>query len=363
MAELMSECVRSILKQTCLEFEIIVMDNCSTDNTPEVARSFNDARVRYIRNETNLGHIRNFNKGITLARGKYLWLVAADDLLRSPHVLRRFVDLMECNPRVGYAFCRSIELREGKETGIVQWADCGDKDSIWDGRSFLARLIANNCIVMSSVMARKECYDKVGLFQLDFPYACDWYLWCSFAMHYEVAYFSEPMVSFRVHERSLTSSFNRQKAHICLADEIGVLRRIGDQAGCAKSPALLKASRASIASRAARSLNAEGATDAGPIINEDELRALLLRYIKDPREETELWARIFMALGDQQYAADEKNLAKRSYSRALRLRPWWPVIWAKYLLLMIGKVGKGIRTKLTSIAICIGLKQRSSCAR
>jgi glycosyltransferase involved in cell wall biosynthesis len=363
MAELMFECVSSILKQTYPEFEIIVMDNCSSDNTPEVARSFDDPRVKYIRNETNIGHIRNFNKGITLTRGKYLWLIAADDSLRSPHVLKRFVDLMERNSGVGYVFCRSVELKEGKEAGIVQWADCGDKDHIWDGRSFLANLIANNCIVMSSVMARKECYDKVGLFSLDLPYACDWYMWCSFAMHYGVAYFSEPMVCFRVHESSLTSSFNQQKTHICLADEIGVLRRIGDQAKCAKSSTLLKASRASIASRAAQSLNAGGAIGSSPNISEDDLRTLLRRHISDPGEETELWARIFIALGDRQYAAGEINQAKRSYWRGLRLRPWWLRSWAKYLLLMTGKVGKAIRTLLKSIAVGVGFKHQNSSVR
>jgi glycosyltransferase involved in cell wall biosynthesis len=363
MAELMFECVGSILKQTYREFEILVMDNCSTDNTSEVAQSFSDPRVKYIRNETNLGHIRNFNKGITLAHGKYLWLIAADDSLRSPHVLGRFVDLMERNSGVGYVFCRSIERREDKEAGIVQWADCRDEDCIWDGHSFLARLIANNCIVMSSVMARKECYDNIGLFPLDLPYAGDWYLWCSFAMRYGVAYFSEPMVCFRVHECSLTSSFNRQKAHICLVDEIGVLWQIGDQARRAKSSTLLKASRASIASRAALSLNVDKATGASPNMSEDDLRALLRRHIRDPREETELWAHIFMALGDRQYAAGEINLAKQSYWRGLRLQPWWLRSWAKYLLLMTGKVGKGIRTLLTSIAIGVGLRHQSSRVR
>jgi len=114
MAHLLPECIKSILAQTYQDFEILIMDNCSPDSTPEVAGSFNDARVRHIRNETNIGHLRNFNKGITLSRGKYVWLVSADDLLRSPRVLGHYVDLMERSPKVGYAFCRAIELRSGK---------------------------------------------------------------------------------------------------------------------------------------------------------------------------------------------------------------------------------------------------------
>ena len=71
LAHLLPECISSILAQTYQDFEILIMDNCSPDNTPEVARSFDDPRVKHIRNEVNLGHLRNFNKGIATSRGKY----------------------------------------------------------------------------------------------------------------------------------------------------------------------------------------------------------------------------------------------------------------------------------------------------
>ena len=67
LAHLMPQCVNSILRQSYENYEILIMDNCSPDNTPEVAASFGDPRVKLVRNETNLGHVRNFNKGITLA--------------------------------------------------------------------------------------------------------------------------------------------------------------------------------------------------------------------------------------------------------------------------------------------------------
>ena len=55
LAHWLPDCVASILSQTCRDFEVLIMDDCSPDNTSEVARSFQDPRVRYIRNETNLG--------------------------------------------------------------------------------------------------------------------------------------------------------------------------------------------------------------------------------------------------------------------------------------------------------------------
>src|SRR5579862_3673612 len=92
LGHLLSQCVNSILKQSFGDFEVLIINNDSPDNTAEVAESFRDPRVKHIHNETNIGHIRNYNKGLTLARGKYAWLLSADDMLRSPKVLERYVE-------------------------------------------------------------------------------------------------------------------------------------------------------------------------------------------------------------------------------------------------------------------------------
>jgi Glycosyl transferase family 2 len=256
LAHLLPQCVNSILEQDFTDFEVLIMDNCSPDQTPEVARGFDDPRVKHIRNESNLGHIRNFNKGISLAAGKYVWVVSADDALRSPHVLGRFVDVMERNPRVGCVFCRAMELHEAIETGIALWADCGEADRIWSDDSFLVRLIEINCIAASSVLVRKECYDKVGMFQVDLPFACDWYLWCMLAMHYDVAYLAEPMVYCRFHENSLTTSNFREHTRICVADELDVVWRVERQAELAGLVALGSECEAAFVRRAVRLLMA-----------------------------------------------------------------------------------------------------------
>ena len=117
LAHLLPECISSILAQTYQDFEILIMDNCSPDNTPEVARSLDDPRVKHIRNEVNLGHLRNFNKGIATSRGKYLWLISADDALRSGQVLQRFVDRMEANPRARVCVLSSGKLAGWRRSG------------------------------------------------------------------------------------------------------------------------------------------------------------------------------------------------------------------------------------------------------
>ena len=71
LGHLLPDCVDSILGQSHRDFEIIILDDCSPDDTPAVAARFRDSRVRYVRNTENLGHLRNYNKGIELSRGKY----------------------------------------------------------------------------------------------------------------------------------------------------------------------------------------------------------------------------------------------------------------------------------------------------
>lgn len=343
LAHLLAECINSILAQTYQDFEIIIMDNCSPDNTPEVARSFYDPRVKHIRNEVNLGHVRNFNKGITMSRGKYVWLISADDWLRSPDVLGRYVNLMERNPGVGYVFCRAVEVQGSKELGLAQWTSCGEKDRIWNGRSFLMRLIRRNFIVMSSTMVRKECFDKVGLFPLDMPYACDWYLWCVLALNYQVAYLPEPMVFVRIHEESLTTAFNREGNPICTLDELNFLWRIARQAELAGVISHRHAFNTSIASRAARALKSGPAGGPRPGLSEADFELLLQRNMKDSKDEEDIRARVHMAVGDEQFWDGEYRKAAQAYWLALRLRPWWLRIWTKYLLLRTGGVGVWIR--------------------
>jgi glycosyltransferase involved in cell wall biosynthesis len=342
LAHLLPECVNSILAQEYPNFELLIMDNCSPDNTPEVARSFHDPRVKHIRNQTNLGHLRNFNKGITMSRGKYVWLISADDWLRSPHVLGRFVNVMERNSDVAYTFCRTVELQGGRELGVARF-DYGNKDRIWGGSTFLARLIRCNCIAQSSVMVRKECYQDVGLFPLDMPHASDWYMWCVLALHFRVAYFSEPMVCCRVHEESLTAMLKREDATVCLFDELNVLWHVRRQAELAGMSSLRRVCNLSIARRVARALNSGASGRAQRGLSEADFEAMLLRHVTCFKDEQKIRAQVYTSLGDEQFWDGEYREAARSYSLGLKVRPWQLESWTKYILLGTGRFGVWFR--------------------
>lgn len=343
LAHLLPGCVKSILEQTYQNFEILIMDNCSPDNTPEVAASYDDPRVKHIRNEANLGHVRNFNKGITMAQGKYVWLVSPDDWLRSSEALGRYVDVMERNPGVGYAFCRAIEVQGSKETGIADWTNCGEEDQIWEGRNFLMRLIQGDCVVLSAAMVRKECYDKFGMFSLEMPHANDWYLWCLLALHYQVAYFSKPMLFVRMHEESLTSAFNQGGNPLCAIDELTVLWRVARLAELEGVISNRRAFNATIATMGGRALTYGPRGRAMPGLKEPDFEALLRQYAKDSKDESDVRARVHIVVGDEEFWHDQPKKAAQAYWLALKLRPWWMSVWVKYLLLRTGALGVYVR--------------------
>ncbi|HET8925055.1 MAG TPA: glycosyltransferase [Candidatus Acidoferrum sp.] len=349
LAHLLPQCVNSILAQTYGNFEVLIMDNCSPDNTPEVAASFDDPRVTHIRNDVNLGHVRNFNKGISMARGKYVWLVSADDWLRGTAVLGRYVELMERNPEVGYVFCRAVEVQGSQEIGAASWTNCGKKERIWNGRGFLKRLIQGNCIVMSSAMVRKKCYETVGTFSLEMPHANDWYLWCVLALHNQVAYFPEPMVFVRIHEESLTTAFNKKSNSVCVVDELSVLWRVARLAELTGAFSHRHPFNACIANRAARALKSGPAESTGPGLTEPDFEALLRRHVRDSKDEADIRARVFMAVGDEHFWRGEYRKATQAYWLGIRLRPLWLRSWTKYLLLRTGGVGVRIRRFLLDL--------------
>src|SRR5215203_4689692 len=151
LAHYLRDCIESILAQEYTDFEILIMDDCSPDDTAAVAASLTDERVQYIRNPQNLRHLQNYNKGIQMSRGKYLWLISADDRLRIPTALGNLVALLDTNPQMSLACAPGILLfsdgQEGKTIG-----DNGTNRRIYSSDEFLHESIINNIVVTPGVL-------------------------------------------------------------------------------------------------------------------------------------------------------------------------------------------------------------------
>jgi len=356
LAHLLAECVNSILAQTYGDFEILIMDDCSPDNTPEVARSFADPRVIHVRNEPNLGHLRNYNKGIRMARGKYIWLISADDLLRRNYVLERYVELMEANPNVGYAFCAGCALDDHTETGVIRSSMYRREDGVFPGRAFLLDLLKGNFILAASGMARKECYEKVSYFPEDMPYGGDWYLWCVYALHYDVAFFAEPMVNYRVHDLSMSTIMAQKDMSAIFADIIGLparMRREGERLGDA---GIVARCRETIIRQYADCLASKEIRDRKSQISLTDFEESLSRFTDSPEEQREIRFQVFCGAGDRFCWQQALGESACMYRRALVLKPFSLNVWLKLALVNSGAVGARIRNVLGGMRQLANLK-------
>lgn len=343
LAQLLPDCINSILAQTFGDFEVLIMDDCSPDDTPQVAGSFKDHRIRHIRNEPNLGHLRNYNKGIAMARGEYVWLISADDYLFRPYVLQRYVEVMDANPEVAFSFCPGIKVRNGQEVGTLGYSVHAKRDRIFNGRELLAKLVRENTIVAASGMVRKKFYDLVSVFPLDMPWGGDWYLWCVFALHGNVAYLAEPMVCYREHDLSMTSKLMKEDVDQCSREDLlmpWIIKRKVEEAG---QRSLIRPCLEAAAYEYARRIGSRRYKTTSSSMTLEQFEQSMAESTSDHRERNFIRARVYAKLGDIYYWQGHASLAQRFYADAIRSDPWMPTVWSKRALLFAGATGNWIR--------------------
>ena len=197
------ECIESILDQTEDDFEILVIDNCSTDETLNIVDQYNDARIKVIRNSKNIGGIGNFNRCIKLARGEFIVLLPHDDLLL-PTALATFREVLESDKEIGTTYSSYFLIDEkGKRTSFVL---SDDEDKIMTSNEAFTRFAEGNPI--QCTMTRREIYSQIGVWDAECGLVSDWEMWCRIALAgHKVAYIKTPQNCYRVHSNNLTKSW------------------------------------------------------------------------------------------------------------------------------------------------------------
>lgn len=329
LAHYLRECVDSILRQSFPDLEILILDDRSPDHTEEVARRIvadhPDRAIWYVRNEENLGNIRNYNEGIRRARGRYVWILSPDDRLRDPRLVERYVRLLEAHPDVGYAFCAAHRLEGAADAGVHRLSVYRPEDGILDGRQ-LARDIVDNGfeLVAASVMIRKECYERITFFPTDLPHRGDSYVWALIALRHRVAYFARAMVDYRVHDGSMMSTLARASMARVVEDDVAVPWRVRAEAARLGERAMVRhCQRAIVATyeRALRGLECRGQPYA---MAPAEFEASLARWEPDPAAAAAVRAAVASALywtGLWRLARGALVEARRALAAAIRLRP------------------------------------------
>jgi glycosyltransferase involved in cell wall biosynthesis len=202
-ARFLQECIESVLSQTFKDFEVLIVDDGSTDNTREVVSVYCPP-VKYY-HQDNQGAPATYNKGIELARGDYIAFLDSDDALLDC-ALQTGVDVLDRWPNVGLSYGQAYCVdEEGHVKGLVKPSH-GEGSYIRSGKEEIKDFVLGNHITGSTMMVRRSCFAVVGLFNPMFRRGSeDFDMWVRLAKLYDVAYVDRPLVKYRVHSQSLSA--------------------------------------------------------------------------------------------------------------------------------------------------------------
>jgi len=222
-AHYLGPCIESVLAQTFDDWELIVVDDCSSDNTEEVVRAIRDSRIRFFSNEHNLGLVRNVNHCISLANGDYVCVLHADDLLL-PKMLERSVAVLDAHPGVG--FTHTAYYRIDENGTILDVEQRWESDRVMGGAAALRNLLMDHYLAIATVLTRRDCYRILGSYDESYEWAYGWEMELRIALHYDVAYIAEPLACHRDHSGSLTQRKYFVNPRAATAEERRLLEQV-----------------------------------------------------------------------------------------------------------------------------------------
>ena len=203
----------SLVGQTYQDIEILVIDDCSPDNSVEILSRYKaHPKVRLVVREKNGGWVTVSNQGVDMSSGEFVLFANCDDDC-DPRMVERLVDVLQRNPSAGIAFCRSLMVDED-DRGL------GDDFSIRESsfrqrcsndtllsKAEASRFLLHSCVIpnLSAALFRRECFSEVGCLSSDYRVCCDWDLFFRIAARYDIAYVAEPLNRFRQHKATIRS--------------------------------------------------------------------------------------------------------------------------------------------------------------
>lgn len=230
-AKYISKRIDSILRQTYPIYELIILDDCSTDNSVEVIEKkiedikvkYPELKVRFVRNEKNSGKaMRQWRKGFELAEGDYVWIAEVDDLASRnflTEVMKRFDD-----PKVVISYAESAIINSFGLMVIPNFRWSRDKEKtghykrsyVNDGNKEIEEIMAIRCTipnVSGAVFENDKKFLKYFDKAIDFSQAGDWYFYAKVLENGKIAYNRKSLNKFRVHSSSKTSRSKKDRTH------------------------------------------------------------------------------------------------------------------------------------------------------
>ena len=223
-AKFICAAIDSVLAQTCDCYEIIVVDDGSTDGTASLLGPYLD-RITLVQ-QPNRGVAAARNHGIRLSRGEFVCFLDSDDLWMEDK-LRQQLQFADAHPEYGLI---ATEITSFDEGGVVATHAKSGMYTIPNGR-VTQQLLFTNWIQTSTVMVRRACLSEVGGFAEDVgQFGEDWLLWMLVSSRYPIYFLREPLVFYRVHPQNL-STYQPESQYASLMLILQKLRSLPQFAG------------------------------------------------------------------------------------------------------------------------------------
>lgn len=202
--DFIADCIQSVLNQTYKDFEIIVIDDGSTDSTPEIIYGFGD-KVKYVRQQ-NRGVAAALNTAIRHSAGEYIAWLSSDDAFM-PTKLNEQINFLNKNPDIDIVYTDFYYIDStGKIISTARSPYYEDK------REFLCNMLISNFINGCSIMFKRTCIDKVGYFDENMKYHADGDMWFRMLKHFKFGHIPKPLLRYRWHTSNLTHNFKETKS-------------------------------------------------------------------------------------------------------------------------------------------------------
>lgn len=199
-ATLLPRALRSVLLQTFHDFELIVVDDASVDNTDEVMQEFIDERIRYIRHEMQKGGPAARNTGIRESRGTYIAFLDDDDEWLAGKLSGQHAKISSSSEKVGVIYCGGEVVSESGKIIRKDIPLCRGnvlRDLLW-GPLFGS---------VTKALIRRECFDRAGYFDENLKSCQDWDMWLRIAKYYDFDYVPEILCRIHQHESQISNNF------------------------------------------------------------------------------------------------------------------------------------------------------------
>jgi hypothetical protein len=213
----LNESVESILAQTFADFELLAINDGSTDRSEDILASFSDTRLKIINNDGNQGLVYTLNLGINLARGIYIARMDADDIALPERLALqiRFLDETSNVALVG----GQAEFIDSNSKSFMLCQLPQTHDEI------ITKIFSANCFVHPSVMFRANVISNLGGYREEALHAEDYDLWLRIIEHYDVANLGEILVQYRIHPNQVSQRKLRLQRTVADSTRFSALKR------------------------------------------------------------------------------------------------------------------------------------------